>query len=83
MPPYIVLSLLVGGIYGTLFHLWRGKSIRDLIIYLLSGIIGFGFGQALADFLGFSFMMLGPVHIIEATIISWTTLFVIQWLKIK
>ena len=83
MPPYILLSLLVGGMYGVLFHLWRGKSIRDLIIYLLTGIIGFGLGQALAGFLGFNFMLLGPVHIVEATVIGWISLFVIQWLRIK
>ena len=83
MPPYILLSLLLGGIYGTLFHLWRGKSIRDLIIYFLAGIIGFGLGQWLANLLDFNFMLVGPVHIVEATIVSWLSLFVIQWLRIK
>jgi hypothetical protein len=83
MPPYILLSLLLGGIYGILFHLWRGKSIRDLLIYFLTGIIGFGVGQGLADLSGFTLLLLGPIHIVEATIVSWASLFVIQWLRIK
>ena len=82
MPPYILISLLLGGTYGTLFHLWRGKNLRDLVIYFLAGIIGFGFGQGLANLMGFNLLLIGPLHIIEATIASWVSLFVIQWLKI-
>jgi hypothetical protein len=82
MPPYILLSVLLGGIYGTLFHLWRGKSLRDLVIYFLSGIIGFALGQGLGNLFGFTAFLIGPLHVVEATIISWVVLFVVQWLKI-
>ena len=83
MPPDVLLSLLLGATYGTLFHLRRGKSVRDLVIYFLTGIIGFGLGQGLANLLGFNFLLIGPIHIVEATTVSWVSLFVIQWLKIK
>jgi hypothetical protein len=82
MPPYILLSLLLGATYGTLFHLWRGQSIRDLIIYFLMGIIGFGLGQGLGNLMGVNLLLIGPLHIIEATVASWVSLFAIQWLKI-
>ncbi len=82
MPPYILLSLLLGATYGTLFHLWRGQNLRDLIIYFLMGIIGFGLGQGLGNILGVNLLLIGPVHIIEATVTSWVGLFAIQWLKI-
>ncbi len=83
MPPYILLSLLLGATYGTLFHLWRGKSVRDLVIYFLIGIIGFGLGQVLGNLLGFNFLVLGPLHLVEATLVSLISLFSIQWLRIK
>ena len=82
MPPYLLLSLILGGIYGTIFHLWRGKSVKDLVIYLITGIIGFIIGQALGNLLGLRIFLIGPLHIIEATVISWVSLFVAQWLKI-
>ena len=82
MPPYLLLSLILGGIYGTIFHLWRGKSVKDLVIYLITGIIGFIIGQALGNLLGLRIFLIGPLHIIEATVISWASLFVAQWLKI-
>lgn len=82
MPPYILLSLLLGATYGTLFHLWRGKTVRDLVIYFLTGIIGFGLGQGVGNLLGLELFLIGPLHVVEATIVSWISLFVIQWLKI-
>ena len=82
MPPYVLLSILLGGTYGALFHLWRGKNLRDLVIYVLAGIIGFALGQGLGNLLGFTVFLIGPLHIVEATIVSWVSLFVVQWLKI-
>jgi uncharacterized membrane protein YfcA len=81
MPPYLLLSSLVGAICGTLFHLWRGKNLRDLFIYCFTGVIGFGLGQALGNLIGLDMILIGPVHIVEATIVSWITLFLIHWLK--
>lgn len=82
MPPYLLLSFLLGGIYGAFFHFWQGKTIRDLIIYFLTGIIGFGIGQALGNLLGLNLFMIGPVHIAEATAMSWLSLLLMKWLKV-
>ena len=82
MPPYLLLSFLLGGIYGALFHLWQGKTIRDLVIYFLTGIIGFGLGQVLGNLLELNIFLIGPLHIVEATFVSWLSLFVMKWLKV-
>jgi uncharacterized membrane protein YeaQ/YmgE (transglycosylase-associated protein family) len=83
MAPYLILAVLLGGLYGVLFHLWQGKTLRDLIIYSLVGIIGFFLGQVVGTLLGFNFFLIGSLHMIEATIGSWLCLFLIKWLKIK
>jgi hypothetical protein len=82
MPPYVLLSLLLGAVYGTLFHLWRGKSIRDLVIYFFTGVLGFWLGQMVGDMLTSNLFLVGPLHLVEATAFSWMSLFVVQWLKI-
>jgi len=82
MPPYLLLSFLLGGIYGALFHFWQGKTIRDLVIYFLTGIIGFGLGQALGNLLELNIFLIGPLHIVEATLVSWLSLFMMKWLKV-
>lgn len=82
MPPYLLLSFLFGGIYGALFHLWEGKTIRELVIYFLTGIIGFGLGQALGNLLELNIFLIGPLHLVEASLVSWLTLFMMKWLKV-
>ena len=82
MPPYLLLSFLLGAVYGTLFHLWRGKNARDLVIYFLTGIFGFVLGQSLGDFTELNIFLIGPLHVVEATGVSWLTLFIIHWLKL-
>jgi len=82
MAPYLLLSFLLGSIYGAFFHLWQGKTIRDLIIYFLTGVIGFGVGQALGNLLGLNIFMIGSVHVVEGTVVSWVSLFLMKWLKV-
>jgi uncharacterized membrane protein YeaQ/YmgE (transglycosylase-associated protein family) len=82
IPPYLLLLLILGAIYGIMFHLWRGKTFKDLAIYLVAGIIGFIIGQAIGNLLGLQFFSIGPLHIVAGTLLSWLSLFVAQWLKI-
>lgn len=82
MPPYLLLSFILGAIYGLLFHLWRGKNFQDLAIYFVTGIVGFAMGQFLGNLMGLDMFLIGPLHIAEATLLSWVNLFIIQWLKI-
>ena len=83
MPPYLLFSILLGAIYGTVFYLWRGKTIRDLAIYFLTGIIGFGLGQIIGNGIALNVFQIGAIHLVEATVVSWISLFLIQWLKIS
>jgi uncharacterized membrane protein YjjP (DUF1212 family) len=82
MPPYLLLSFLLGGLCGVLFHLWRGKTVRDLVIYFLTGIIGFLVGQGVGNLLRLDIFLMGPLHLIEATVVSWTSLLIMNWLKV-
>lgn len=82
MPPHLLLSLLLGAIYGTIFYLWRGKTLKDLLIYGAAAILGFIFGQALGNLLSLDIFLIGPLHVLEATVVSWASLFLAQWLKI-
>jgi len=82
MSPYLLLAFLLGATNGALFHLWQGKNVRDLAIYFLTGVIGFGLGQMLANLMGINIFLIGPLHVVTATIVSWATLFIVKWLKI-
>ncbi len=82
MPPYLLLSSLLGAVYGTLFHLWRGRRPHDLLIYFGAGILGFLLGQMLSNFIETNFFPIGPINLVEATVVSWIILFFVHWLRI-
>lgn len=80
LPP-IVLSVVIASAYAGLFNLWRKGSLRDLLFYLLAAWVGFGIGQIAGMLLGFDWLMIGSVYMLEGTVLSWTLLFLMQWLR--
>jgi hypothetical protein len=82
MSPALFLSALIAGIYGALFHLWRGRTLRELPLYLIASAIGFALGQLVGNLIGLDLFTIGPIHIVEASLGSWVMLFVARWLKV-
>lgn len=82
MSPTLLLSALIASIYGALFHVWRGRSFRDLPLYLIASGLGFALGQLIANLIGLDIFTIGPIHIIEASLGSWAMLFIARWLKV-
>jgi hypothetical protein len=79
--PALVLSIIIASAYGALFHVWKGRTAKDLLIYLAAGLIGFGLGQLAGHTLGLGIFMIGQVHVVEASLICWLILFIAKWLK--
>lgn len=74
MNPGIVLGVLLSVSYASLFHLWGGRSLRDLGIFLLVALAGFGLGQVIGLFTDIDLLRIGPVHALEASIVAWAGL---------
>ena len=79
--PALVLSIIIASAHGALFHLWKGKTAKDLLIYLAAGLVGFGLGQLAGNTLRLGIFMIGQVHVIEASLMCWLILFIAKWLK--
>ncbi len=82
MAPALLLSFLIAGIYGAVFHLWRGRSFRELPLYLGVALAGFALGHLAGNAVGLEIFTIGPLHVIEASLASWVLLFVARWLKV-
>jgi hypothetical protein len=67
MPPALVLSLLLGSIYGLLFHSIFGRKLWQLPCFWLSAVIGFYVGEILAILAGAELLRLGNISLIPAT----------------
>jgi hypothetical protein len=66
--PGMLLGTLIAGLYGALFHLIRGGSFGRLLLYLLLAVAGFWGGQLLGNYLGFKFLIVGPLNLGSASI---------------
>jgi hypothetical protein len=74
--------VLFGGIYGTLFHIWQGRTLRQLLLYLAIAIVGFALGHVAGEIGDLDVPTIGRLHVIEASLTSWLMLFIARRLKL-
>jgi hypothetical protein len=79
--PGLIVSLLLASIYAVAFHLWKGRSLRDLLFYWLAAVVGFASGQVAGYLLNILPWTIGQVHIVEATFVALLLLFIAHWLR--
>jgi hypothetical protein len=82
MRPDLLLIVSIASIYGAAFHLWRGRSLRDLTIYVVTAIVGFGLGHLAGQSANLDVLTVGQLHVLEGSLCSWGLLFVARWLKV-
>lgn len=82
MSPPVALSLVVASLYGGLFHLIWGQSWGEFLLYWITAIVGFGLGHAIGNVIRLNILMVGQVHLLEASLVCWVALFVAKWLKV-
>lgn len=80
MSPSIVLGLLLGSLYGLLWHACLGRRPRWLPLNWAIGIGGFFGGYALAALAGFRLIALGAIPLVEATVGAFLALALAWWL---
>lgn len=80
--PSLALLFLLASINAVLFHLLWGRRMRELVLFWVAAVIGFTVGQLVAEALGFSFLTIGSLHLIEGTIGSWMGLLIAKRLKV-
>lgn len=79
LQPGLLLGLLLSAGYAALFHLWNGRSLGQLMLYLVASLIGFAVGQAIGAFTEIPFLQIGQIHTVEATVGAWLGL-IAAWL---
>jgi hypothetical protein len=80
--PALIFAFIISTLYGVAFHLWAGGGAGRLLLYLLMSWLGFAGGQALATWLGWGLLTIGPLHVGLATAGSALFLFVGHWLSL-
>jgi len=79
--PLVVLSLVIATLYGALFHLWRGRTIQELLTYWGAAVLGFASGQLLASAFAWPDVMIGELHFVAASVASLLFMILARQLK--
>ncbi len=74
LSPVVVVFLGLGTAYALLFHLWRGRSRRHLLLFWLVSVLGFGLGYLAATIWSAHPLVLGGIPVLEASAGSLTAL---------
>jgi hypothetical protein len=80
--PAFVFGLLLGGLYGAVFHLWKGGGLFRLLLYLVLGCFGFWIGHFAGQIISWSFLSIGPINFGIATLGSIVFLVGGYWLSL-
>ena len=78
--PALIFSVALASAYALLFHLWRGRSLPQLLFVWVAALAGFAVGHLLGDRWGFLPWTIGQVHIVEATIAAFLFMILARWL---
>ncbi len=76
--PSILLATLMAAGYATVFHLWTGRSLRDLLLFLFTAAAGFGLGQWAGISLQWGILRVGELFLLEATVASVLALILVR-----
>lgn len=79
--PLLTLSLVIATLYAALFHLLRGRTLQELLIYWVAAVAGFACGQLVASALSWPDIRIGELHLVAASLASWLFLVFAQRLK--
>ena len=82
MRPEWFLTLLLSVSLGALFHLWRGRTFRDLLFYTCTAVIGFVLGNMAGEAIKLDILTVGRLHVLEATLVSCALTLVATRLKV-
>lgn len=78
VPPSLVLSLIISSLYGVVFYLIFGQGWAQLVLYWITGTVGFAAGELIAQGIGLALFNIGDVNLVEGTLVSWLSLIVLR-----
>jgi hypothetical protein len=70
LDPAVILGVLLSAGYACLFHLWAGRNLRELFLYLLVALVGFALGQWIGQLARLDLWLLGRIHLLEASSVA-------------
>jgi hypothetical protein len=68
--PTIIFGILLSSLYGAVYHLIRGGSLRRMFFYFILAWAGFWLGDLLGWYMGWTFASAGILNAGMGTVLS-------------
>jgi hypothetical protein len=68
--PTIIFGVLLSTLYGAVYHLIRGGSLRRMLFFLVLAWAGFWLGDTLGWYMGWNFASAGVLNAGMGTVLS-------------
>ena len=82
LSPALLLSLVTALILAAVFHLLLGRTLRDLFLFIVASVVGFGLGQLAGWLTPMQWLVVGDVHMLEGILCALLTLFIAKRWKV-
>ncbi len=76
----LILGILVSTAYAAAFHFIVGGRLATIPAYLIAAWAGFAAGHFFGDFMELTWLRLGVLQLLTASIGAWIALIFIRWL---
>ena len=79
--PAVVLSLVIASLYAGLFHFAFARRAGEIVRYWLAAVAGFAVGALVGLLIPWHGLVVGELHLFEATVACTAALFLARWLQ--
>lgn len=80
LSPALLLGILISLGHASLYHLWGGRTLRDLLVCCVVAGIGFAVGQFFGDLWSTDLVQIGQIHVLAASVGAWVALLGMHYL---
>lgn len=66
--PVFVFAFVIATMYGLGFHVVLGGNARRMVLFVVTSWVGFLLGQYVGGYLDISFLRIGVIHLLPASV---------------
>ncbi len=66
--PIFVFAFVIATMFGLAFHVIMGGNVRRMVLFIVTGWLGFLLGQYIGGYLGITLFKIGVVHLLPASV---------------
>ena len=66
--PIFLFAFVIATMYGLAFHVIMGGGARRMVLFIVTGWLGFLLGQYIGGFLGLTLLKIGVLHLLPASL---------------